>query len=91
MTKLSRSPLTFGEIFELPVTIDVRTAARAFGVCPATAYKLIRLGAFPCEFLRMGHRYRIPTASVMRALGIEERPIYAAEPEQHGVLAPEPG
>lgn len=69
--------MSFAEAFELPLAMDLRTAARAFGVCPATAYKLIRIGRFPCPFLRLGHQYRIPTSHVLRALGIDERPIYA--------------
>ncbi|KOV36820.1 hypothetical protein ADK60_06260 [Streptomyces sp. XY431] len=69
----------FAEAFDLPLSVDLRTAARAFGVCPGTAYRLIRLGAFPCPVLRMGRRYRIPTALLLRSLGIEERPVYAAD------------
>lgn len=70
-------PLSFAEVFDLPVSVDLRTAARAFGACPATAYKLVRGGCFPCRVLRPGHRYRVPTADMLRALGIEEVPVYA--------------
>ncbi|MFD0410914.1 DNA-binding protein [Kitasatospora sp. NPDC127116] len=70
-------PVSFAEAFELPLTVDVRTAARALGVYSATAYKMIRTGRFPCAVLRLGWRYLIPTALLLRALGIEERPIYA--------------
>ncbi|GAA4148244.1 helix-turn-helix domain-containing protein [Actinomadura keratinilytica] len=77
MSRHRRTPLTFAEAFDLPLSIDLRTAARAFGICPATAYKLIRLGRFPCTVLRLGRQYRVPTASMLHALGIEERPIYA--------------
>ncbi|MEU9482416.1 helix-turn-helix domain-containing protein [Streptomyces decoyicus] len=70
-------PLGFAEALDLPLSVDLRTAARAFGICPATAYKLIRLGAFPCPVLRVGGRYRIPTAYLLHTLGIEERPVYA--------------
>ncbi|MGP3966470.1 DNA-binding protein [Streptomyces sp. 6N223] len=75
-----RWTLSFAEAFDLPLTVDLRTAARAFGVCPATAYKQIRLGRFPCPVLRIGYRYRIPTAPLLRSLGIEEKPIYAPDP-----------
>ncbi|MCX5376783.1 DNA-binding protein [Streptomyces sp. NBC_00091] len=81
MSERKGPPLSFAEAFDLPLTMDLRTAARAFGVCPGTAYKQIRLGRFPCPVLRLGHRYRIPTAWVLRALGIEERPIYAVDLE----------
>jgi 3-deoxy-D-arabino-heptulosonate 7-phosphate (DAHP) synthase class II len=71
--------LTFAEAFDLPLSVDLRTAARAFAVCPATAYRLIHSGRFPCRVVRIGHQYRIPTASLMRALGIENLPVYEAD------------
>ncbi|WP_335980548.1 MULTISPECIES: DNA-binding protein [Streptomycetaceae] len=77
MSARSGPPLGFAEALDLPLSVDLRTAARALGICPATAYKLIRLDAFPCTVLRLGWRYRIPTAGLLRALGIEERPVYA--------------
>ncbi|MEV5239715.1 hypothetical protein AB0K89_11465 [Streptomyces cinnamoneus] len=43
----------------------------------STAYRLAGRGSFPCELLRPGHRYVVPTAPLMRALGIEECPVYA--------------
>lgn len=76
MSGRSGPPLGFAEALDLPLSVDLRTAARAFGICPATAYKLIRLGTFPCPVLRVGGRYRIPTAYLLRTLGIEERPLY---------------
>lgn len=77
MSGRSSRPLGFAEALDLPLSVDVRTAARAFGICLTTAYKLIRLGTFPCPVLRVGGRYRIPTAYLLRTLGIEERPVYA--------------
>ncbi|BAJ26634.1 hypothetical protein KSE_07950 [Kitasatospora setae KM-6054] len=69
----------FAEAFDLPLSIDLRTAARAIGVCPGTAYKLIRRNAFPCSVLRVGGQYRIPTADLLRSLGIAELPVYASD------------
>ncbi|MFK4107737.1 DNA-binding protein [Streptomyces sp. NPDC002176] len=77
MRRRSSPPLGFAEALDLPLCVDLRTAARAFDICTATAYKLIRLGSFPCPVLWIGGRYRIPTAYLLRALGIEERPVYA--------------
>ncbi|MFB7228137.1 helix-turn-helix domain-containing protein [Streptomyces sp. MW-W600-10] len=90
MTNQPRGLMSFAEAFDLPLAIDLRTAARAFGVCPATAYKLIRIGRFPCPVLRLGHQYRIPTVHVLRALGIDERPIYTVplEPSDEGETSP---
>ncbi|MBP0455951.1 helix-turn-helix domain-containing protein [Streptomyces montanisoli] len=79
MTPRSRTWLSFSEAFDLPLVVDLRTAARALGLCPATAYKLVHQGGFPCRFLRLGWQYRIPTADLLRALGIEERPVYLAD------------
>lgn len=79
MTGTARGALSFTEVFDLPVAVDLRTAARALGICPATAYKLIHLRSFPCRVLRVGGRYRVPTAELMRVLGIEERPVYTVD------------
>ncbi|MFJ3672739.1 helix-turn-helix domain-containing protein [Streptomyces sp. NPDC090106] len=87
MSARSGPPVGFAEAFDLPLVVDLRTAARAFGICPATAYKLIRLGAFPCPVMRVGGRYRIPTAYLLRTLGIEERPVYAVPLEDDTVSA----
>lgn len=77
MSGRSGPPLGFAEALDLPLVVDLPTAARAFGICPATAYKLNRLGTFPCPVLRVGGRFRIPTAYLLQVLGIEERPVYA--------------
>ncbi|MFJ9692113.1 DNA-binding protein [Kitasatospora sp. NPDC101183] len=77
---MSYSPeraLSFAEAFDLPLCVDLSTAARAFGVCLATAYRLVHLGWFPCLVLRVGHQYRVPTTSLLRALDIEELPVHA--------------
>ncbi|MEU3981132.1 DNA-binding protein [Streptomyces sp. NPDC026672] len=79
MTGQAESPLTFREIFNLPVSVDLRTAARAFGMCLSTAYRLVAQDAFPCHTVRVGHRHRVLTVDLLRALGIEERPVFADE------------
>ncbi|MBD0676642.1 helix-turn-helix domain-containing protein [Streptomyces sp. CBMA156] len=84
-------PLTFPELFGLPLAVDMRTAARAFGICRQTAYRLVRRQAFPCPVVRTGHRYRVPTAGLLTALGIEELPLYADESETWVSEPPLPG
>ncbi|NEE26044.1 helix-turn-helix domain-containing protein [Streptomyces sp. SID7982] len=79
MTTHADAPLTFREIFDLPVSVDLRTAARAFGMCLGTAYRLIAQEAFPCHTVRVGGRHRVLTVDLLRALGIEERPVFADE------------
>ncbi|MER6604825.1 helix-turn-helix domain-containing protein [Streptomyces sp. NPDC000927] len=77
-------------MFDLPVAVDLRTAARALGIASTTAYRLIREDEFPCPVLRVGRRYRIPTNELMRTLGIEDRPLYSVDPEPD-VNSPEDG
>lgn len=63
--------LTRAEILALPAVVDVTTAARALGLGRSTAYELARRDEFPCPVLRVGSTYRIPTAGLLRVLGIE--------------------
>jgi excisionase family DNA binding protein len=67
----SKDGLTRAELLVLPVTVDVPTAARALGLGRSTGYELARRGEFPCRVLRVGSSYRVPTADLMRVLGIE--------------------
>lgn len=67
--------MTFPELFRLPATVDLATAAHALGVHVNTAYKLIGQGNFPCPVLRVGCRHRVPTRALMRALHIDELPV----------------
>jgi excisionase family DNA binding protein len=63
--------LTRAELLALPVVIDITTAARALGLGRSTGYELARRGEFPCRVLRIGSSYRVPTADLLRVLGIE--------------------
>ncbi|MFB7058335.1 helix-turn-helix domain-containing protein [Streptomyces vinaceus] len=81
MNPHSDTPLTFAEAFGLPLSVDLRTAARAFGMCMGTAYRLVHVDGFPCTVVRVGRKYRVPTADLMRSLGIEEMPVYASDVE----------
>ena len=69
--------MTFPELFDLPVTVSLTTAARAFGFSMTTACRLVRRDAFPCRVLRPTRYYRIPTAGLITALGIELHPVQA--------------
>ena len=67
---------TRAELLALPVTVDIGTAARALGLGRSTGYELARRDEFPCRVLHVGGSYRVPTAELLRVLGIEpdERP-----------------
>ncbi len=71
MTGASKEGLTRAELLALPAVIDVATAAQALGLGRSTAYELARRDAFPCRVLHIGSSYRIPTADLLRILGID--------------------
>lgn len=71
MTSPAKDGLTRAELLDLPVVVDIPTAARALGLGRSTAYELARRDEFPCPVLRVGGSYRIPTAGLLRVLGIE--------------------
>ncbi|WP_370372932.1 DNA-binding protein [Catenulispora sp. GP43] len=73
--------LTFPELFQLPVSVSLATAARAFGFSTNTAYKLVRREAFPCRVIRPSWCYRVPTMSLMAALGVESLPVHFEDVE----------
>ena len=58
------------ELLALPATVDLVTAARALGIGRTTAYQLARAGELPVPVLRLGARYRVPTAALLTALGV---------------------
>ena len=60
------------EVLELPVTVDLLTAARAFGLGRTVAYALAKRGEFPCRVFRAGGRYVVARGDLLRALGITE-------------------
>jgi len=82
--RAKRATMTFPELFRLPATVDLTTAATALGIHVNTAYKLVQQGTFPCPVLRIGWRHRVPTRALMRALGIDEIPVH---PEDVGLGA----
>jgi hypothetical protein len=67
--------MTFPELFRLPATVDLATAATALGIHVNTAYKLVQRHAFPCTVMRLGWRHRVPTRALLHALHIDEIPI----------------
>jgi excisionase family DNA binding protein len=63
-----------GELRDLPAVVDLETAARALGIGRTKAYELAKHGEFPCRLRRIGNTYRVPTAELLRYLGIEPVP-----------------
>lgn len=40
-------PLTFDQLYALPIVVDLMTAARALGIGRSKAYQLASAGSFP--------------------------------------------
>lgn len=70
--------MSVAELLALPISIDVATAGRAFGIGYGRARELARSGEFPCRVLRIGNRYRVPRSALLDALGFD--PAAASEP-----------
>jgi excisionase family DNA binding protein len=66
------TPMTRDDLLALPPTIGVATAARALGCSRGFVYGLLRRGEFPCRILRLGNKYLVPTAELLRVLGMSE-------------------
>lgn len=67
-----RSAMSLDEIASLPTVVDLMAAARALGIGRTTAYDLARSDEFPCPVVRVGGTYRVPTAGLLRLLGLSE-------------------
>jgi Helix-turn-helix domain len=73
---VAKSVLTQEELLALPVTVDVVTAGRAFGVSRDGTYDLLRRGEFPVRTVKVGRSRRVPRAELFRVLGVTD-PIHS--------------
>ena len=70
MTKQRVPPsMTRRELEALPVAFDLPTAAKALGIGRSKAFDLAQRGEFPVRVLRIGNRYRVTRADLLRFLG----------------------
>ncbi|MFE5480525.1 hypothetical protein ACFQ9R_32830 [Nocardia sp. NPDC056541] len=72
--------MTIEEIRALPAAIGIETAGRALGLSRQHAYTLRMGDEFPVQVRKIGGRYKVATADVLRYLGIE--------PSAHDVTTP---
>jgi excisionase family DNA binding protein len=75
-----KGSMTLAELLAMPVTVDIGTAARALGLGRSTGYELARRGEFPCRVLHVGSSYRVPTAELLRLLGVDPGELRTASP-----------
>lgn len=68
--KRERIGMSLEELLALPVTVDIVTAGKPFGLGRTIAYELARKGEFPCRVLPLGKRYKVTKADLFAALGI---------------------
>lgn len=69
--------MTKDELLSLPVTVDLVTAGRAFGIGRSGSYDLAARGEFPCRIVRAGRALRVPRAELLRVLGIADDRLHA--------------
>lgn len=68
--------MSMEELLALPVSIDLETAGRAFGLGRTKSHELARADDFPCPVKRFGNRYRVLRADLLAAVGLD--PVLAA-------------
>lgn len=73
---MSRTPAYGGRVWTeegiraLGASTDLVTAAAILGIGRTTAHTLARAGEFPVPVIRVGRRYRVPVAPILRLLGL---------------------
>jgi predicted DNA-binding transcriptional regulator AlpA len=63
--------ITIAEARELPPTISAHRAFELLGMGEPQGYAAIAEGTFPVVPIRIGQRYMVPTAPLLKLLGIE--------------------
>jgi hypothetical protein len=59
---------------QYPSTLTAEQAIELIGMGRTAGYEAIRKGEFPVEAKKVGNRWFVPTAPLLKWLGIEERP-----------------
>lgn len=65
----TQSGMTRDDLMALPVSVDIVIAGRALGVGRTLAYDMAKRGEFPVRVLKLGNRYRVARADLLRYLG----------------------
>lgn len=63
--------ITLADVSKLPPVVDLNTAAMLLGIGRTTAQTLARNDDFPVPVFRAGSVYRVPTAPILRLLGLQ--------------------
>jgi hypothetical protein len=70
---MTQQTISIDDLRSLPPTVGVEAAARVLGCGRTLAYELIQRSDFPCRVLPLGIRYVIPTAELLKAIGLSAR------------------
>lgn len=65
----TQTGMTRDDLMALPVSVDIVIAGRALGVGRTLAYDMAKRGEFPVRVLKLGNRYRVARADLLRFLG----------------------
>lgn len=68
---MAREPMSRDRLLALPTVVNMETAGEALGVERTQAYRLAKQNKFPVPVLQVGSRLRVPTAPLLRYLGID--------------------
>lgn len=75
----ARCEMSPGELLAIPVSVDLETAGRAFGIGRTKSFELAARDEFPCRVIRVGAKpdgtggkYRVPRSAIFAALGVKD-------------------
>ena len=66
--QVERPIWTLAEVRALGTVTDIERAGEILGIGRTNAYELARSGAFPVKVVRVGRRYLVPVAGLLRFL-----------------------
>jgi hypothetical protein len=75
--------MSVDELLNLPVSVDLVTAGRAFGLGRTISYELAQAGKFPCTVRKLGERYRVSRSEILGALGVDPADLGGGDPNVH--------
>lgn len=73
MPQHAKAAATLDEIRRWPAQVDIRTAASAIGVSASYLYELVKRGESPVRVIKVGSRFRVPTAAIIALLDSSAR------------------
>ena len=63
--------MSLDELLSLPVSVDLTTAGRAFGIGRTKSFELVRQGRFPVKVISVGAKYRVTRSAIFEGLGLD--------------------